>query len=147
MSDANIQTMRLTPNLESLIATLRADARIAAAILFGSAAAGRLRADSDVDVAVMYADAKARDSFERDLLMMLGRLGAAAGRDVHLIDLERVDCALRRKIFASGSTLFDRTNGRRRDLAVQTLLEYFDWEYARRVIDESHRRRLGSAIG
>jgi hypothetical protein len=100
-----------------------------------------------VDVAVIYADAKARESVEQSLLMMLGRLGAAAGRDVHLIDLERADCALRRKIFASGLTLFDRINGRRRDLAVQTLLEYFDWEYARRVIDESYRRRLGSALG
>jgi uncharacterized protein len=139
--------MRPTPSLQSLAATLRGDARIAAAILFGSAASGRLRPDSDVDVAVIYADAEARDSVEKDLLMTLGRLGTVAGRDVHLIDLDRADCALRRKIFATGSTLFDRSNGRRRDLAVQTLLEYFDWEYARRVIDESHRWRLGSAVG
>ncbi|NIR31471.1 MAG: nucleotidyltransferase domain-containing protein [Gammaproteobacteria bacterium] len=135
-------------SLTSQLATaLEGDARLEAAILFGSAAAGALRADSDVDVAVLYADEDARRSVNGELLSVLGRLGLAAGRDVHLVDLERADCELRRSIFARGQTLFDRSGGRLRQLLARTLQEYFDWEYARAVIDAAQRRRLEAARG
>jgi hypothetical protein len=60
-----------------------------------------------------------------------------------LIDLEQADCGFRRRIFATGTTLFDRSEGRLRNLLASTLIEYFDWAYARNVIDTAQRRRLG----
>lgn len=133
--------------MNELLKVLRADERISAAILFGSAARGALRADSDVDVAILAADADARARLEHDLLDTLGKLGLAARRDVHLIDLEDVDPALRRAIFADGRRLFDRSGGRLRELEIGTLIEYLDGEYHRRLIDEGQRRRLERALG
>ena len=133
--------------MDELSKTLRADDRIAAAILFGSAARGTLRADSDVDVAILTSDADARARLGYDLLDTLGSLGQAVRRDVHLIDLQDADAALRRTILAEGRRLFDRSGGRLRELEIGTLVEYVDGEYHRRLIDEGQRRRLERALG
>ena len=133
-----------TPSATADLATaLQRDTRFVAAILFGSVAHGRARPDSDVDIAVLYADPAARNSVDHDFLTTLGQLGMAARRDVHLVDLEQADCGFRRRIFATGTTLFDRSDGRLRKLLASTLIEYFDWAYARSVIDMAQRRQLG----
>jgi len=54
--------MNPPPSAGWLTRTLEADPRFYAAVLFGSAARDALHADSDVDVAVMYADRSARKS-------------------------------------------------------------------------------------
>ena len=140
--------MSVDSSIPRLTRALEDDARFEAAILFGSAAAGALRPDSDVDVAVLYTNEDARRSVNDELVTVLGRLGLAGGRDVHLVDVERADVELRRSVFARGRTLFDRGDGSRlRQLLARTLQEYFDWEYARAVIDAAQRRRLEAARG
>jgi len=124
---------------------LHADPSVAAAIVYGSAARGQLRPDSDLDVAVLRASDPA--TAEPPLLEQLGALGEAAGRDVHLTDLEAVDCGLRRSIFAEGIRLFDRSEGALRRLEHATAIEYVDWEHARRIIDAGLKRHLESAGG
>lgn len=47
-------TGSIQANLRELIACLAAQPGIAAAILFGSAAAGRLRPESDLDLALLF---------------------------------------------------------------------------------------------
>lgn len=135
--------MTISPLPVDFLDALENDPRVAAALVFGSVARGTARPDSDVDIAVLYSDPSARDSINRDLLQILGRLGIAARRDVHLIDLEQADCAFRRRIFATGTTLFDHSGHRLRNLLAATLIEYFDWAYARNVIDTRHRETLG----
>jgi predicted nucleotidyltransferase len=137
--------MSSLPTIVGLADALQSDPRVSAALLFGSVARGQARPESDVDIAVLYAGPSARDSFNRELLTVLGRLSIAAQRDVHLIDLEQVDCAFRRKIFATSETLFDRSRGRLRNLLAATLIEYFDGAYTRNVIDAGHREKLGLA--
>ena len=126
---------------------LEADGRFAAAIVLGSVARGTPRADSDLDLAVVYADNAAREAVEGELLTVLGRLALAAGRELHLIDLERVDVGLRRAVFERGTVLVDRAPRRLRDLRVTTGIEYLDWEYARSVVDAAHARRLAARDG
>ena len=108
-------------------------------------ARGTQRADSDLDLAVVYAHDQARDSVEGELLTVLGHLALATGRDVHLIDIERVDVSLRRAVFEGGTVLVDRA--RRRDLRSATGIEYLDWAYARSVVDAAHARRLAAHDG
>ena len=139
--------MNDNPNIACLIEALTRDARFAAAILFGSIAKGTERPDSDVDVAALYTDEEARASIDANLLTVMGDFGLIAHRNVHLIDLARVDSALQRSIWSTGRLLFDRSGRILRDLKVASLLDYFDWEYARRVIDEGHRRRLEPTHG
>ncbi len=116
---------------------LQQDGRFVAAFVFGSGACGELRADSDLDVAVVYADEAARRSAEADLLTVLGRLALAAGRDVHIVDLEAAGHVLRFQVFRHGRVLFDRDPRRTGRLIERTLIKRFDWEYAMRVIDRA----------
>ena len=135
--------MNADPVPSALSQALEADERIAAAVLFGSVARGSARPDSDLDLAVLYRDEAARAAAGEDLLGLLGRLGVAAGRVVHLVDLQAADPELARRILAEGRTLLDRSGGRLKALFAQRLIEYFDWQYAREVIDAGQARRLG----
>ena len=134
-------------DLSDLTGVVEDDHRFAAAIVFGSVARGMSRPDSDLDLAILYADDDARETVERDLLTVLGRLALAAHRDVHLIDLERCDAGLRRAVFESGRVLVDRAQRRLRDLRAATGIEYLDWAYARKVADAAHARRLAARDG
>ena len=134
-------------DLTDLTSILEADPRFDAAIVFGSVARGTDRPDSDLDLAVLYAVDEARESVELQLLEVLGRLAMAAGRDVHLVDLERIDAGFRRTALDSGRVLLDRAGRRLRDLRVTTGLEYLDWAYARRVVDAGLARRLAARGG
>jgi predicted nucleotidyltransferase len=129
--------------LARLTEALEADARVEAALVFGSVARGDARPDSDLDLAVRWASPQARQQVEQDLLTWIGRLSVAAEREVHLVDLERADPPLARRVLAEGKVLMDRSPARTRALLTHRLLEYFDWEYARGVIDRGLRTRLG----
>jgi len=139
--------MRPQTELPRLIEALRAEPRFAAALVFGSVARGSARADSDIDLGVLYVDDEARASAGREWLTLLGRLALAAGRDVHLVDLEAADASLRRTVFETGRALLNRAPRRLRDLRVATGIEYLDWAYARRVADAGHARRLAARDG
>ncbi len=139
--------MDAASTVAALTESLRDDPRVAAAILFGSFAGGSPRPDRDVDVAVLPDAAAGRTGSDPGFLDALGRLGVATGRDVHLLDLEQIDCALRRNVFASGRLLFGRSAGRLGRLKIATLIEYADWEYGRAVVDAALDRRLQSRHG
>jgi predicted nucleotidyltransferase len=135
--------MSLPPEINALTPLLQDDHRIAAAVLFGSAVRDRLRADSDLDIALLYTGDEARRTTEKNLLERLGQLGHAARRDVHLVDLEQIGCELRRAVFETGLPLFDRSGGALRELERRTAVEYVDQEYMRSIVDAALRRRLG----
>ncbi|MBI4701537.1 MAG: nucleotidyltransferase domain-containing protein [Deltaproteobacteria bacterium] len=123
--------------LEALARLLQADARFAAAFAFGSVAQDRLRADSDLDVAVRYSDRRAERCAQAELATLIGHLGIAAGRDVHLVNIEAATPTLRFQVLRRGRKLFDRDPARTRRLIERTMLERFDWEYARTVMDHA----------
>jgi len=130
--------------IQGLIDALKSDARFAAGILFGSTVNGSARPDSDIDVGVLCASKQAQAAVDAEYVSLLGRLGTVARRDVHLVDLSRADAELRRAIFRTGRPLFDRSEGAFKALQAQTLQEYFDWAYARRIIDEGLKRKLAA---
>lgn len=142
-----IASMNTDTDLERLASLLRDDPRFTAAIVFGSVARGCARPDSDLDLAVLYADPAARNSADREWLTLAGRLALAAGRDVHLVDLEAADAGLRRAVLDGGRVLLDRDPRRLRDLRVATGIEYLDWAHARRIADDAHARRLARHHG
>jgi predicted nucleotidyltransferase len=138
-------------DIEASIALLRdallADERVATAILFGSAAKGMARGSSDLDVALIARSAQDAAELEASELDLVGRLSAAAGRDVHLILLERTEPVLGRQAFLSGRTLFDRDPARTADVLERILVEYFDGEFHRRMRAEALERRRAARRG
>ncbi len=73
-------------------------------ILFGSAAKGRLREDSDIDIAIRF-------SSEPDI-MELGEISSliesVVGRAVHVIDIAKAPPPLQYEIFKEGIPIFVR---------------------------------------
>ncbi len=136
--------MTAEESIQAARRVLEADDRLTAALLFGSAAAGRARADSDLDIGVICRDETARRSLARDFLRLLGRVMSAAGRDVHLLDVEEAGPTTARQVFLHGRTLFDREPRRTADVLERTLVAYADTEYHRRLMAEALDARLGA---
>jgi len=125
---------------EALVGRLRdrlADERqVWLAYLFGSAALGRLRPLSDVDVAVLGPDGLNRLRLDADLA------GAAAPRRLDLVDLARAPIAMRYRIVRDGIVLISRDEALRMDLEVTTIDRYLDMAPLRRTMSEGLRHRL-----
>jgi predicted nucleotidyltransferase len=74
--------------------------------LFGSAAAGRLRDDSDVDVAVLLPHARAKEVGSLALSDLAFDLMKALRRDVDLINLRLASTVLQKQVIENGIVLF-----------------------------------------
>jgi predicted nucleotidyltransferase len=74
--------------------------------LFGSAAAGRLRDDSDVDVAVLLPHARAKELGGLALSDLAFDLMKALRRDVDLINLRLASTVLQKQVIENGIVLF-----------------------------------------
>ncbi|MBI5525614.1 MAG: nucleotidyltransferase domain-containing protein [Deltaproteobacteria bacterium] len=144
MKAGNNNASGLIPPLGKMLAE---DDRVVAAYLFGSFARGSLRPDSDIDLALVYRDDEARSAVETDLLTMLGRLAVAAGRDVHVVDLERAGHVLRFQVFQGGAELFNKQPEKTKRLLEHTVIERFDWEYAMKVMDRAYAAQTLNGAG
>lgn len=101
---------------------------IAAAWVFGSVARGEQRPDSDLDVAVLLAEA-GEDAVtkRRELLDLTARLESAAGRRVDLAVLTLRDPILAHRVLSEGRLVKDADPDRRVDFTTDALARYFDW--------------------
>jgi predicted nucleotidyltransferase len=109
---ASVQIDRVVERLQSL--------RPAAVYLFGSAAAGRLRPDSDVDLALLPSgplQASARLALQNDLAELLGR-------DVHLVDLSSASSVLAKEVIAGGRVIAMNDPRRRAEFEMYALSDY-----------------------
>ncbi len=99
---------------------LAEDPDLQLAMLFGSAATGDLRPDSDIDVAIY--PRKTMSSRKRQ--QVADEIALATNRAVDLIDLSTAEGALLRKILHSGIVLFSKTPGILGSLSERLL----DWQ-------------------
>jgi len=75
---------------------------VVAIYLFGSAAAGELRTDSDIDLAVL----PAAPVPAANLWSLAQALAVTAGRDVDLIDLQSASTVMRAQVISTGKRLY-----------------------------------------
>ncbi|MDN5751095.1 MAG: nucleotidyltransferase domain-containing protein, partial [Pseudonocardia sp.] len=106
--------------------------------LFGSRAAGRPRADSDVDVAVLLRD----DDHEALLGLVADLSHALAPLHVDLVDLRTAPDALAYRVLQTGTLVVSRDEGARRSHWVRVVDRYLDMAPARRMLADGTRRRL-----
>ena len=127
---------------EALKSALETDPRIAYALVFGSAAKGTARPDSDLDVAIGTGAASL------DLIALGGlaaRLEAAAGRRVDLVLLEEAPAGLAYRIFRDGLVIVARDQAALAARRARATLEYLDFRpveelCARGVLAAAHGR-------
>lgn len=136
-------TNRGTPDpalVARLHAALRGDLSVRLAVLFGSAAAGASRADSDLDVAIQPAPVGLNAAGEAALR---ARLTRATGGDVDLVRLdESVSTLLRWQIATTGVALFEAQPGAFARFRAEAAAEYIDFAPALAHHGEIFRRRL-----
>lgn len=122
--------------LQQLGRTLEGEPDIQLVTVFGSAAAGRLTADSDIDVAVL-ADAPLDPSRRKRLIEVLARV---SGRPVDLIDLGTAGVPITRSALLGGRRILCRNRRVYGALLARTLADSADFlPYRERIL--RHRRR------
>ncbi len=129
--------------LVQILADVLSDApEVTFAYLFGSVAKGRVRAASDVDVAVHLggrASTAERVNFALDLE---GALESAAGRSVQVVVLDDAPLELRFNVLAHGIALHARDVSARRRFYVDTGRRYYDMAPARALFGRKQRERI-----
>lgn len=89
-----------------------APAEVVAVYLFGSEARGEARADSDIDLAVLFAQALPPTLMGPELALG-GQLEALLGRRVDLVNLNTASPDLSHRVFRDGVILLDRDKAAR----------------------------------
>jgi predicted nucleotidyltransferase len=100
---------------------------IQAAYIFGSAATGRMRPGSDVDVAVLVDGSIRGSRMSRYRLALMADLASALQRlDVDLVLLNQANPLLAHRVLSKGKLVFERSASARVRFQVQTANRYFD---------------------
>jgi predicted nucleotidyltransferase len=136
-------TTRRTPDPE-LVARLQTvlaeDRHMRLAVLFGSAATGASRADSDLDIAILPASSGMDAAGEAALRARLTRAGRA---DIDLVRLdESASTLLKWQIATTGLPLFEAQAGAFARFRADAAAEYIDFAPALAHHGEIFRRRL-----
>jgi uncharacterized protein len=122
--------------------------QIAAAWLFGSAARGELRIESDVDIGLLLVDPAATAA---DEYLMLGELAArlesvVAPRLIDLVLLEPQGPVFAHEALIDGHLILEQDRERRVEFEANTMVRAFDfrptWEMARKGQIAAIRRSL-----
>jgi|CeladaMinimDraft_18_1061708.scaffolds.fasta_scaffold05178_2 predicted nucleotidyltransferase len=111
-------------------------------ILYGSAAKGEIREDSDIDLAY-YGDMRL-SPYER--FVMAGELARIAGRDVDLVDIREADTVFALQIFACGVPLHIRDENEYIRQKIKAFRMYADLSEKRVPVLETIKKR-GSVFG
>jgi predicted nucleotidyltransferase len=109
------------------------------AILFGSAARGRLRPDSDLDIAILPLDPELPLASELDLQVALTR---ATGRSVDLVRLDQAPTLLRWEVARYGRVLAAHPPAERVRFLSETASEHADFAPALERVAHLYRRHL-----
>jgi predicted nucleotidyltransferase len=112
---------------------------LAAALLFGSAAREQLRPDSDVDLALLFAEGAVLEGLA--LLDLRGELERLAGRDVDLVVLNGASPIIAHQAFTTGTLIYCADRSAYERYFVRLVSEYADFKRIRRPIEEALIRR------
>ena len=119
----------MTPLADTLRAALAGRPEVRLAYLFGSAATGRLRSGSDVDVAVGFTSRPTLNG----LAALSSDLERATGRRVDLVDVDTAPPLLQREIVKEGRLLWAASDDERVAFETRALARYMDTAHLRHV--------------
>jgi uncharacterized protein len=110
--------------------------------VFGSAATGRERPESDIDIGVLVADIA-----RVDLAELRVRLERETGRVVDLVDLGAAPPLLRMEIVRHGRVLLERPPGAWSLFSAHAMIDWWDWAPTAQMMRETAARRLREEAG
>ena len=106
-------------------------------ILFGSAVTGRMRQDSDIDIA--FLSNKNLDVYEVYLISQ--ELSSLLGRDIDLIDLKKASTVFKANILATGKIIYFADENIKCDFQIRTLKAYCLLNEERKLVLDKIRER------
>lgn len=125
------------PIAQKIASTLAQHEEIRLAFVFGSAARGALRPDSDVDVAVLAASRLSPEA----RLKLMAELSLAVKREVDLVDLSTAWGLILRQVLTTGTLALKRSDTAHAMLLKRMLFDQADMEPLRqRIIEKSLER-------
>jgi predicted nucleotidyltransferase len=98
--------------------------------LFGSAVKGRMRKDSDIDIA--YLSDKSIDQYQQ--FMLAQDLAAILDKDVDLVDLNKVSTVFQAQIIYTGQIIYCCDQERRMKFEMKTFKMYAKLNEERKII-------------
>lgn len=111
-------------------------------VLFGSAVQGKLRPDSDIDLAFL----SDLTFSEYDIFMSARELSDILGRDVDLIDMDKASTVFKAQVIGKGKVIFSSDVRRRMIFAMDTYKEYAMLNEERQgILERFKERRLNHA--
>jgi predicted nucleotidyltransferase len=115
--------------LNRIIDLCSSESAVVAAYLFGSAASGRRRAKSDIDLAILVEE-DAADTFP--LLSFVTSMGKLCGCRVDVVILNRAGEILKHQVRKSGRLLFEREPRKRKTYEISGRKAYEDFLHLHR---------------
>lgn len=131
--------MPTEPDTDALQAVLRRGPPLRLAVLFGSGARGELRPDSDLDIGIVPEDPDLPLAAELDLQL---ELGAAAGRPIDVVRLDRASTLLRGQVARDARLLLEGRPGAFLAFRVRATVEYLDFLPLYDAVAERFRQTL-----
>lgn len=133
---------------EAIASVVEAHPEVASAWLFGSVARGDARPDSDVDVAILFADSRATPLSHHRLLGTIAvELEAALGRRVDLVVLDAQPPVFRYRVLSEGQRVYDAVPERRIDVESDTYPRYFDFKPTWETVTSGNVRGMLDWLG
>lgn len=106
-------------------------------VLFGSAASGNMREDSDIDIAFL-----SEKIFESpDLFQINQEIALLVGQDVDLIDLSQASTVLQAQIVGKGKVIYDGNENKRKEFFMLVLKQYARLNEERQPVLEKIKER------
>ncbi len=115
--------------IRSMQLILAADPEVAVAWLFGSAARGTMRPDSDVDVAILFREGLAEAAREARLAELASRLEASCSpHELELVDLAAQGPVFVHRALVDGKRIVVNDDERRGTFEGESHVRYLDWK-------------------
>jgi predicted nucleotidyltransferase len=112
--------------LNTLTEYLQNHKQVSAAWIFGSVATGKNRADSDIDLAILFVQNLSKEKRFDLLLSLAVDLSKIAACEVDLVDIQTAPLFLQYEIRKNGHLLFEKDHIYRVNHDVQSRREYLD---------------------
>ncbi|MFQ6100787.1 MAG: nucleotidyltransferase domain-containing protein [Anaerolineae bacterium] len=138
------QELPRTPALDEtgLVAFLATQPDVIAAYLFGSLAEGRAKSHSDVDTAILFADASDPLAVGDRQLQLMGELERFADREVDVVILNTAPPILQHQVLKHGRLLYERDRQARVEFEVRAGQVYADLQPMRHFFKRALFREI-----
>lgn len=112
-------------SVQEVAELLKKDGNVVFAVLFGSAATGRAKPDSDLDIGIFFK----RPPAGLKLLRFINILSNAAGRDVHIAVLNSASAFLRHQVMKNRVVLAKKDETAYTKFREKTISDYQEYKY------------------